>query len=200
MLYKSRTTLFLIRILPMDQSGPSSPSAPKKTIRRRKRVVDYIGVRTRALGKFAAEISVPRMGKRLWLGSYDAADKAARAYDAALYCVRGECGKFNFPGDRRPELPKAPMDSLSEAEIKAIANKFAFSRGTSGLTLVSSSSSSARTPVHADKSDSDLPVSSAAAKKRASEEKGAEAASEDSLDDLEMNDFLTLDLEWVNTL
>ncbi|CAI0628147.1 unnamed protein product [Linum tenue] len=112
----------------MDQSGPSSSSAPKKTIRRRKKLGGYMGVRTRAVGKFAAEISVPRMGKRLWLGSFDSADKAARAYDAALYCVRGECGNFNFPGDRRPELPKAPMDSLSEAEIKAIANRFALSR------------------------------------------------------------------------
>ncbi|CAI0628148.1 unnamed protein product [Linum tenue] len=191
------TTLFLVRILLMDQSGPSSSSAPKKTIRRRKKLGGYMGVRTRAVGKFAAEISVPRMGKRLWLGSFDSADKAARAYDAALYCVRGECGNFNFPGDRRPELPKAPMDSLSEAEIKAIANRFALSRGTSGLTLVSSS---AGTPVGADKSDSDLPVSSADAKKSTSEEKGAEPVAEDSLDGLEMDDFQNLDLEWVDTL
>lgn len=53
----------------------------------------------RAWGKWVSEIRVPRSAYRIWLGSYDDPEKAARAYDAAQYCVHGERGRFNFPSE-----------------------------------------------------------------------------------------------------
>ncbi|CAN1799021.1 Ethylene-responsive transcription factor ERF015 [Linum perenne] len=165
------------------------PAAPKKTIQKRKQMGGYKGVRMRALGKWAAEITVPRIGKRLWLGSFDASEKAARAYDAALYCVRGESGKFNFPDDRRPQLHKVPIGSLSESEIKAIAHRFAFSLG--------GGSSTSGPPLGCLKTDSSVDASSE--EKVSAVPELADTAS-DSFDELTMDEFLRLDLEWVDTL
>lgn len=35
--------------------------------------------------------------KRIWPGTYDALEKASRAYDVTLYYLRSKCPKFNFP-------------------------------------------------------------------------------------------------------
>jgi len=40
---------------------------------------------------------MPNSSGRIWLGSYDTPEKAARAYDFAVYCLRGPKAKFNFP-------------------------------------------------------------------------------------------------------
>ncbi|KAF6174290.1 hypothetical protein GIB67_040783 [Kingdonia uniflora] len=82
----------------------------------------YKGVRKRKWGKYVSEIRLPNSRQRIWLGSYDTAEKAARAFDAALFCLRGKSAKFNFP-DAPPDIPGGR--SLTRPEIQAAAAQFA---------------------------------------------------------------------------
>ncbi|KAK6941190.1 AP2/ERF domain [Dillenia turbinata] len=96
-----------------------------KKVRQKRIPGPYKGVRMRAWGKWVLEIRLPNSKTRIWLGSYDAPEKAVRAYDAALYCIRGVQGQFNFPTEGRPEIPTGSVGSLSNKDIKEIAARFA---------------------------------------------------------------------------
>ncbi|URD83983.1 AP2 [Musa troglodytarum] len=46
-------------------------------------------------GSWVAEVRFPNSRERLWLGSYPTVEQAARAYDAAVYCLRDPGSAFS---------------------------------------------------------------------------------------------------------
>ncbi|XP_062224964.1 ethylene-responsive transcription factor ERF003-like [Phragmites australis] len=57
----------------------------------------FRGVRQRHWGSWVSEIRHPLLKTRIWLGTYETAEDAARAYDEAARLMSGPVARTNFP-------------------------------------------------------------------------------------------------------
>ncbi|KAM0838971.1 hypothetical protein ACQ4PT_060608 [Festuca glaucescens] len=105
----------------------------------------YRGVRQRHWGAWVSEIRHPLLKSRVWLGTFQTAEDAARAYDEAARIMSGPDARTNFPSNGtgggsispslRAKLEKCCMSTspapAMKDEAEAARNRYGAGLGSS---------------------------------------------------------------------
>ncbi|PIA49660.1 hypothetical protein AQUCO_01300435v1 [Aquilegia coerulea] len=113
-----------IRQFNSDEEVILASNRPKKSAGRKKfketRHPVYRGVRSRNNNKWVCEVREPNKKSRIWLGTYETAEMAARAHDVAALALRGRSACLNF-ADSIWRLPIP--DSTDAKDIRKAASE-----------------------------------------------------------------------------
>ncbi|KAM7508694.1 hypothetical protein LguiA_019147 [Lonicera macranthoides] len=137
---ESTKTAITITTTTTSSATANKAAQPTKTTVRR-----FVGVRQRPSGRWVAEIKDSSQRVRLWLGTYDTPEEAARAYDEAARALRGENARTNFTPSNRNSGSGQSNDGLMSLSFSSLKAKL--SKNLQSIMARSSESKSSKSRV-----------------------------------------------------
>nr|QYY53040.1 ERF6.6 [Aeluropus littoralis] len=136
------------------QAKPGKPRGRKKGSNNHSK---FVGVRQRPSGRWVAEIKDTTQKIRMWLGTFETAEAAAKAYDEAARLLRGADTRTNFAPRISPDCPLAVRirGLLHHKKVKKQAKSSAAASSSSAAGASKHKASSSPAPATSNSNSTD---------------------------------------------
>ncbi|KAM0952063.1 putative transcription factor AP2-EREBP family [Dioscorea sansibarensis] len=158
----------------------------------------FVGVRQRPSGRWVAEIKDTTQKIRMWLGTFETAEEAARAYDEAACLLRGSNARTNFV-----TLPSSNSPLASRIRNLLISKKLNNDNNNDHISMVMAMTPSPSPPNNDTSSSSSSLSSSSSASTNTHEDDHEKQESCDKVlfgehqDQFDVGCCSSLDLSWL---